>query len=216
MRLFRLVILTTLIASTSLGCTSIRNSFSGGTSDINDTYFTEFIDVPVPRDMEVDTGSVDVSDNMGQKYGHIRFTGPVDALSLQDAMTYNMYKQGWSPLGIYKAKTGIMIFEKAQKVCFIQVSDSFPSNIMHIWVTAKMNGFLVPPSMPVSPKPVEPIEGQASGTGGGTSGGYSAPPNSSGGSSSGSSGSSGGGSSGTSLNEQGLSEQYLMGRVAAF
>lgn len=201
MHLFRVVVLTTLIAITALGCTSIRNSFSGGTSDINDTYFADFPDVPVPRDMEVDSGSVDVSDTMGQKYGYIRFTGAVDAFSLQDAMAYNMHQQSWSPLGILKAKRGIMVFEKGQKICVIQVTDSFPSNIMNIWVTPKMNGFLVPPSMPISPKPVEPIESSASGSGGysNTSDSYSPPADS---------GSSGGGSSGsgTSLKEQGLSE----------
>ena len=201
MYLFRAVILTALIALTALGCTSIRNSFSGGTSDINDTYFAEFSDVPVPRDMEVDSGSVNVSDHMGQKNGYVRFTGSVDVFSLQDAMAYNMHQQSWSPLSIFKSKNGIMVFEKGERICVLEITSSFPNTVMRIWVTPKMHGFLVPPSMPVSPTPVEPIENQASGTGGsGGSDSYSPPPANSGSSGGGSSG------SGTSLNETGLSE----------
>ncbi len=185
-------------------CTSIGNTFSGGTSDINDTYYAEFSDIPVPREMSADNGSTEISDHMGQKIGYMRFSGSIEIFSLQDAMAYNMHKQSWSPLSIFKSKNGVMVFEKGERVCIIAVSDSFPSNVMRIWVTPKMHGFVVPPSMPVSPAPVEPIENHTSGTGGtgsiSSSDSYS--PSSTNSGSSGSSGS----ESGSSVNEQGLSE----------
>lgn len=179
-------------------CTSIGNTFSGGTSDINDTYYAEFSDIPVPRDMSADNSSTEISDHMGQKIGYMRFTGSIEIFSLQDAMAYNMHKQSWSPLSIFKSKNGVMVFEKGERICIITVTDSFPSNAMRIWVTPKMHGFVVPPSMPVSPAPVEPIENHTSGTGGNSSSdSYSPSPPSS---------DSSGSGSGSSVNEQGLSE----------
>lgn len=169
---------------------------SGGTSDVTDTYTGEFADVPIPRDMSANSGNTDVSDASGQRVGYMQFSGSVEWRSLIDACAYNMYTQGWSPLAIFKKPNGLLVFQKDQRICTISISKSITGTVMHVWVTPKMNGFTVPPTMPVAPAPVEADEIRESGSSDGDSYEYKPSESSSGGDSY----SSGG------VNEQGLSE----------
>lgn len=92
----RLVIIgfVTTVLLTS-GCSG--NFFSGGTSSVTDTCTPEFSDVPIPRDMGIETSYTEVTQAGNLRVGHMRFKGSVEWASLIDACIYNMYTQGWSP-----------------------------------------------------------------------------------------------------------------------
>ena len=205
MQSIRLVIIgfVTTVLLTS-GCSG--NFFSGGTSSVTDTYTPEFSDVPIPRDMGIETSYTEVTQAGNLRVGHMRFTGRVEWSSLIDACIYNMYTQGWSPIAIYKQKSGLLVFEKDERVCVMMFTSSLINTEMWVWVNPRMHGFTSPPTMPVAPAPVEATENHEqvqSGGGSSQSGGsgteYS--PSSSGSSGGGSSSYSGGG-----VNEQSLDE----------
>lgn len=187
------------------GCAGLGGPFASESSDVTEVYYADIPDVPIPKDMGYDGGKSDIKNVGGMPTGYMYFSGPIEWLSLQNACAYNMYREGWSPLSIYKSKHGIMVFEKAGRVCTIVVSDSFPSNTMQIWVTPKMNGFTEPPTMPTPTRPVESTDSDSYS-------GSTAPEPSSSSSSGGSSGASSGGGKGPVTNvgggvkEQGLSE----------
>ena len=203
MQSIRLVIIgfVTTVLLTS-GCSG--NFFSGGTSSVTDTYTPEFSDVPIPRDMGIETSYTEVTQAGNLRVGHMRFKGSVEWASLIDACIYNMYTQGWSPLAIYKQKSGLLVFEKDERVCVMVFTSSLISTEMWVWVNPKMHGFTSPPTMPVGPAPVEATENHEQVQSGGESSrsGSSGSEYSSG-------GSSGGGSSsysGGGVNEQSLDE----------
>ncbi len=194
MRFYRINLLALIgIFLLNLGGCAGFNPFDRGTSDINDTYRTEISDIPIPKDMGYVSSKSHISNTGGIKTGYMYFSGAVEWQSLQNACIYNLYKEGWSPMAIYKDKQGIMVFEKDERVCTVAVSNSFPSNTMEIWVTPRMHGFTVPPTMPVSPK------SNRSNSDEGNDGGYVAPASSE--TPPASSNSNSGG-----INEQGLSE----------
>lgn len=190
---------------TAGGCAGLGGPFASESSDVTEVYYADIPDVPIPKDMGYDGGKSDIKNVGGMPTGYMYFSGPIEWLSLQNACAYNMYREGWSPLSIYKSKHGIMVFEKAGRVCTIVVSDSFPSNTMQIWVTPKMNGFTEPPAMPTSNRPVESTDSESYS-------GSTAPESSGGSSGTGSAGGSPGGGKGPVTNvgggvkEQGLSE----------
>ena len=77
MQSVRLVIIG-LVATVLLGSGCSANFFSGGTSDVTDTYTPEFGDVPIPRDMGIETSSTDVTQAGNVRGGHMRVKGSVE------------------------------------------------------------------------------------------------------------------------------------------
>ncbi|MBQ4132196.1 MAG: hypothetical protein IJD04_00475 [Desulfovibrionaceae bacterium] len=133
-------------------------AFSGGSSDVTDTYTTEFSDIPIPKDMSIEKGYTELSTTGSVRAGHMRFSGSVEWLSLINACIYNLHTQGWSPLAVYKHKNGLLVFEKAERICVMTFSESITSTTMYVWVCPRMKGFTVPPTMPAGPAPVEAVE----------------------------------------------------------
>jgi len=186
------------LAMTVLFSPGCGNFFSGGASDVTDTYTAEFHDVPIPKDMSIEKGYTEIDQTGNMRAGHMRFSGNVELISLINASIYNMHAQGWSPLAIYKHKNGLLVFQKDERVCTMVFTESMTSTVMRVWVSPKMNGFTMPPTMPVGPAPAQPAETyEEVQFAGGNSGGSG----SSGGSPENGSGSSGGG-----MNEQSLDE----------
>lgn len=153
MQSVRLFVLGLAITGLLTGC---ANPFLGGNSDVTETYVIEFDDIPIPKDMEIKNGYTEISQTDNLKTGHLRFTGRVEWLSLINACSYNMHQQNWIPIAIFKSPQGLLVFRKDERVCVIVITDSFPNTLMRVWVSPKMNGFTVPPTMPVGPAPVEP------------------------------------------------------------
>lgn len=154
MHKLKLLLIITGLCALFSGCSFL----SGGSSDVNDTYTTEFSDIPIPSSMDIEKGYTELDTTGNVRAGHMRFSGNVEWLSLLNACIYNMHKEGWSPLAIYKHKNGLLVFSKDERLCVITTSESIASTSMHVWVCPRMNGFTMPPTMPVGPAPAEAVE----------------------------------------------------------
>lgn len=148
------------LAITGLFITGCANPFSGGTSDVTDTYLAEFPDIPIPKDMGINESYTQISQIDNIRTGYLSFTGGVEGLSLIDAFLYNMHQQHWTPLAIYKSEHGLLVFQKDTRICVMTITDSFPNTLLRIWVSPKMSGFTVPPTVPPTPAP--PVESEES------------------------------------------------------
>ncbi len=104
-------------------------------------YFGEFSDVPIPNDMSESSGATFVSVHpSGIKSGVQKFSGLVDAVSLIKTMRRNMADQGWVLRSLLRSTESVLVFEKADKVCSIQISDGTFSTSMRVFVSPRLEG----------------------------------------------------------------------------
>lgn len=118
----------------------IPNPFSS-TSDVNDVYFSQFPDVPIPADMKSSPKNTLVTPTQdGVKMGLETFEGRVEASSLANAMIHNMSRQGWSLRGSITGKRTMQLHEKDQRYAIIYLYDQTLSTAMEIWVLNRLSG----------------------------------------------------------------------------
>lgn len=130
-------------------------------------YFDEFVDVPIPHDMrEVNEETMVTYAPSGVKIGNQRFKGRVDANSLLTTMRKNMTGQGWNLHSLFRAQRSIIIYEKPDRVCTINIVDDTIYTNMYIFVTPKLSGDLVEYDSPVLDS--APLYDSGSGSGSGS------------------------------------------------
>lgn len=146
MQFFRLL----LICSALVLCTacasdgSFQNPFSSSSSEQAPTssyFFSEFSDVPIPNEMSESSGDTFITfAASGVKCGVQRFTGRVDVVSLMNTMRQNMADNGWTLRSLLRAKESVLVFDKAERVVAIHISDGVVFTEMRIFMTARLEG----------------------------------------------------------------------------
>lgn len=127
------------------GCADmgISNPFDkqSTTTSINDVYFDEFQDVPIPVDMSVvaDQSTISVTPD-GTKVGLVTAKGRVDKLSLTTATIHSMGKHGWSLRGMVRGPRTMQLYEKDSRyaVCYFY-EDVLSQVLMEIWVVSTLS-----------------------------------------------------------------------------
>ena len=176
-----------IITAVALGGCAELFSSSSTQEGAGDVYYADFPDVPIPSEMELRSGSSQVSkSSSGAVNGYLEFSGSVAWDSLVNACASNLTRDGWSVLGLFRGERSLVVADKMDRICVVTISDGFPSTGMSVWVTDKTNGFVAPLAAPGK-------TGTDSGDGYVTT-------------STGTSSGSGSGAGGSGLKEQGLSE----------
>ena len=104
-------------------------------------YFGEFSDVPIPNDMSESSGDTFVTAHQsGIKSGVQKFSGRVDAISLIKTMRRNMADHGWVLRSLLRSTESVLVFEKPEKICSIQISDGTFSTSMRIFLSPRLDG----------------------------------------------------------------------------
>lgn len=131
-----------LLAALALpGCAdmNISNPFES-TRDVNEVYFDQFPDVPIPSDMSIDRSRSLVSVGPdGTKVGLLTAEGRVERLSLSNALIQNMSKQGWSLRGLVAGNKTLQLYEKDNRYAVIYIYDQLASAGMEIWLATRLN-----------------------------------------------------------------------------
>lgn len=143
----RLTIFAFILAAIVLcaGCAS-DGSFSNPFETATPTpggnyYFGEFSDVPIPNDMSESSGDTFIAAHQsGIKSGVQKFTGRVDAISLIKTMRRNMADHGWTLRSLLRSTESVLVFEKPEKICSIQISDGTFSTAMRIFLSPRLEG----------------------------------------------------------------------------
>jgi hypothetical protein len=142
MRKFVMVAALSATLLTVQGCssTSIPNPFEPAPpANVNEVYFGEFRDVPVPSDMSEQTKYTAVSQNAdGSKSGTQVFEGRIDRQSLVNAMIHNMTRQGWALRSVFRGQRSVLLFEKADRNAIIGITDGQAYSTMEVWVTQRL------------------------------------------------------------------------------
>lgn len=141
-------ILSLLIALCAVqGCAdlNITNPFESSTSDVNETYYDQFPDVPIPRDMTVDTSRSLVSIGQdGVKTGLVTVEGRVEKSSLANAMLHNMSRQGWSLRGAVTGARTVHLYEKDNRYALIYLYDQTTTMAMELWIVPRVGDGVFP------------------------------------------------------------------------
>ena len=125
------------------GCAEMFSSSSSGQEGTAEVYYADFPDVPIPSEMELRSGSSQISKSAnGNVFGYLEFSGSVAWDSLVNACASNLTRDGWSVIGLFRGERSLVVADKMDRICVISISDGFPSTTMSVWVTDKTNDFI--------------------------------------------------------------------------
>lgn len=106
-----------------------------------DYFFSEFADIPIPNDMsESKSDTYTAAQASGIKAGFQKFSGRVDALALIRTMRRNMADHGWVLRSYLRSSESVLVFEKPDRVCSLQISDGVFSTDMRIFLSPRLEG----------------------------------------------------------------------------
>jgi hypothetical protein len=94
----------------------------------------EFDDVMVPRDMDIDRDSSAVYQRDGTSIGILRMTGRIDLSSLMRFFQNNLGNEGWRQVSVLRAPQSLMVFQKANRMAVIALSEDSLTTYVDLWV----------------------------------------------------------------------------------
>ncbi len=110
-------------------------------------FYYDFDDILVPKEMELQTNESFILETPNQKTGVMVFEGKVEILSLTSFFINNMNKDGWSLLSAFKSNRTILVFEKIDRICVMNITNGKFSTLLEIWVSPRSNSNAsVPPA----------------------------------------------------------------------
>lgn len=123
------------------GCAALskddKNSPSGSTvqkEKKNLPVYYDFGDVLVPKELKIDQNSSFVHKTPGYSAGILALSGRVEIGSLCNFFEENMAKDNWKLIVAFKSPRTIMLFQKQNRWCVINITDGDFSTEVEIWV----------------------------------------------------------------------------------
>jgi hypothetical protein len=141
-----LFILTTIASLLILlpACSSTPKSTDGSDAktkiESDAPLYYDFNDVLVPRDLKLYPKSSFVYHSSGLTAGVLAFKAQVERSSLIDFFLNNMAKDNWQVVSTFKSPRTLLLFQKKNRWCVINITDSSWENLVEIWV-APYSGF---------------------------------------------------------------------------
>jgi hypothetical protein len=101
---------------------------------LNQVFYT-FPDVPIPKELTLNTQRSFIYETQTIKAGVLVLTGSnVDMLSLESYFRANMAKNGWRFVNSYKYNDLILNFAKEDRSCNIRMNHDSFSTTVEIWI----------------------------------------------------------------------------------
>jgi hypothetical protein len=139
-----------LLLFAASACSSVQEIFYSGNKP--DYFYSEFGDIPVPRQMDDCKETNVFSSGNNVKTGMQIFQGRVEAGSLLRTMQDYMDREGWSLLASTRGNTSLLIFDKGERYAVFHVLDGRIYTEMQIFVTSKLISPL--PAAYAAPQPL--------------------------------------------------------------
>lgn len=97
-------------------------------------YYTEFQDIAIPSEMSVVPGDSFIVQNGPRRVGILMLKGRVDAQSLFSFFKSAMARDGWTHKGEFQYLRSIMIYEKPDRMCIINIQENTIYTYAEIYV----------------------------------------------------------------------------------
>ena len=100
--------------------------------------YYDFGDILIPRELNVVKESSFVFRTPGLSAGVLSLKGNVEVNSLIAFFETNMAKDNWTPMSSFKSPRSMMLFQKENRWCVINITDQSFSTYVEIWVAPTM------------------------------------------------------------------------------
>ncbi|OQY05489.1 MAG: hypothetical protein B6I22_07325 [Desulfobacteraceae bacterium 4572_123] len=96
--------------------------------------YYDFGDVLIPSELKVDKKSSFVFRTANFSAGVISLKGRVEVSSLLTFFNSNMQKDNWKEIASFKSPRSVIMYEKANRYCVINISEKNFTTYVEIWV----------------------------------------------------------------------------------
>jgi hypothetical protein len=122
----------------SVACSSTPKTTDGAQArekdEKNAPLYYDFDDVLVPRDLKLNTKSSFVYHSSDLTAGVLVFTSKVERNSLIQFFDNNMAKDNWQTVSSFKSPRTLLLFQKENRWCVINITDNNWDTLVEIWV----------------------------------------------------------------------------------
>lgn len=108
------------------------------TRDTASHRYYDFEDIPIPKQMKLDTESSILFESQGIKAGMLTYTGRVDSESLFNYFQVGLPNHDWQILSYIKYGTQILTFSKDDRLCIIRIIEGRLRTELQIWISPKI------------------------------------------------------------------------------
>jgi hypothetical protein len=96
--------------------------------------FYDFQDIPVPAELELQSGDSYVFQSAALKAGMLTFRGRVETGSLTNFFQMALPRENWKMKGGFRYRRTVLLFEKPDKICVIQIYEKMFYTYAEIYV----------------------------------------------------------------------------------
>ena len=141
-KVFIVVVALTMLAAAT-GCSSLQKDKSSSPAPAAKQQepmgsYHEFEDVLIPKEMELDTKRSFVFETPQYKTGILVYEGRVEAVSLSNFIEKNMIQDNWRMRSKMKYNRTILVFEKADRDCIINIQDETFKTMLEVIVAPRL------------------------------------------------------------------------------
>jgi hypothetical protein len=129
-----MVILTFLLAACSSTPKTTDGSNAREKDEKNAPLYYDFGDVLVPRELKLNAKSSFVYHSSGFTAGVLVFKSKVERVSLIEFFDNNMAKDNWRAVSAFKSPRTLLLFQKENRWCVINITDNNWDTMVEIWV----------------------------------------------------------------------------------
>lgn len=116
------------------------DSAAPASSNLSQPLFYDFPDIPVPHELTVQRGDSYVYQQGKERVGILTFKGRVEVTSLIRFFQAGLPKEGWISKGGFRYRRSMLLFEKPNKTCVIDVYEKLFSTYVEIYVIPTTEG----------------------------------------------------------------------------
>jgi hypothetical protein len=96
--------------------------------------YYDFGDVLIPAELDLDVNSSFVYHSSGFTAGILTFKSKVELGSRVNFFETNMAKDNWQAVGTFKSPRTLLLFQKENRWCVINITDNRWDTLVEIWV----------------------------------------------------------------------------------
>ena len=129
-----MVVLMFMLAACSSTPKTTDGSEAREKDEKNAPLYYDFGDVLVPRELKLNDKSSFVYQTTGFTAGVLVFESKAERISLIEFFDNNMTKDNWQAVSSFKSPRTLMIFQKENRWCVINITDNSWDTMVEIWV----------------------------------------------------------------------------------
>jgi hypothetical protein len=129
-----MLVLMVLLAACSSTPKTTDGSDAKEKDEKNAPLYYDFGDVLIPRELKLNAKSSFVYQTSGFSAGVLVFESKAERVSLIEFFDNNMTKDNWQAVSAFKSPRTLLLFQKENRWCVINITDTSWDTMVEIWV----------------------------------------------------------------------------------